>query len=309
MSKPKEYEIQQGKIEPTWMIPSLADQGFFAKDTVRATLYTPADFREEQEGISRFNPADESPQFDRNRTHFREAIKAVMKHFFTEHKLPTENGLDFGCGATGTMVHCFLDRIVNRNTWTEADINPSSVASNRSLHPDSKIYTGSYHDVSTLGLSGNMDIVTGLSTLDATQFIPHAIGQIREALRSGGYLFHVQDVRPGRGAGIRELKAMGQIMPYECLTARNSNTEQDFMAFRTPGGIISSGELFRRQMGRAFKEDGGYEVLVNDWVRSVKPVPGKVSRIYYQNIDMQYVKGNPPATHEAYVIMSLAKKK
>jgi hypothetical protein len=62
-------------------------------------------------------------------------------------------------------------------------------------------------------------------------------------------------------------------------------------------------------MGRAFREDGGYEVLVNDWVRSGKEIPGKVSRIYYQNIDLQYISGKPKATHEAYMIVSLARKK
>ena len=291
------------------MIPDLASQGFFQPATLERILSTPADYREEEKGISKFNPSVESPQFDRNRTHFREAIRAAMKHYFTEYKLPTENGLDFGCGATGTMVHGFLDKIINKNTWTEADVNPASVAQNKAIHPESRIYTASYHDVSALGLDGNLDIVTGLSTLDATQFIPHAIGQIRQALRSGGYILHIQDVRPGQSAGIREIRAMGQELPCHCLIVKNSNHSQDFMAFQTPEGPLSSGELFRRQMSRAFKEDGGYEVLANDWVRSGKEIPGKVSRIYYQNIDLQYIKSEQPATHEAYVIVSLARKK
>lgn len=303
-----DYQISSGDIEPQWPLRVMYESGYLRPCAIEGSLYSPRDVAEEEAGISQFDPGVESPTFDRTRQHFREAIRAAVGHFFEKFDLPRRGGLDIGSGATGSMVHSFLDGTVEKHSWTEMDVNPQSVRANAKLHPGARVVTGSYHRLDSLNLHDSLDMVTGLSTLDATQFIPHAIAQIRNALRRGGYLFHLQDVRPGNGAGLRELQAMGEQSPFHCLAFHTDRPQPEFAAFASSdGSVFSTGELFRRQLDRAFVADGGYEVLLNDWVRSGKKIPGKIGRTYYLNSDLQHISAQP-AQHEAYMIVTLARK-
>jgi SAM-dependent methyltransferase len=308
ISMTNKYEIQTGDIEPIWPIKKMYEAGVVQPCTVEGMLNPTVGVREEERQISLFDPNVESPTFDRTRKHFQEAFRAAVGHFYRKYNIAKQGGLDIGSGATGQMVHNFLDGTISKNSWTEMDINAKSVEANSKLHPGSRIIKASYHDLDALNLHETLDVVTGLSTLDATQHIPHAIGQIRKALRKGGYLFHVQDVRPGNGAGIRELMAMGIKPPYQCLAVDSGSRQPGFVAFGTDNEVFSTGELFRRQLNRAFSADQGYELLMNDWVRTAKEIPGKISRTYYMNSDLQHISYNP-AVHEAYIIVTVARKK
>lgn len=245
----------------------------------------------------------ETTSFERVRAPFRQALRAIIGYIYDEYKLPRDGGVDFGSGATGEMVHELLRDQINASTWAEVDVNPAVIAENKRRHPTATVFQGSYLDTAKLGLNNTLNIATGLSSLDATQFVPEAVHQITNTLQLGGYLLHVQDVRPGNGTGNRELRHRGMSPPFDCHFLKAGT--QDVLCYSTPTGIVSVGELFRQNLGRAIETEPNLELLMNNWVVAKRPINEKYGRTYYMNISML----STDRVEEAHAVVTLARKK
>lgn len=234
----------------------------------------------EIEGIAK-QDITASSIFERTRMSVRDGLKAIVSHIFDRFDLPKDKGLDIGCGATGEMVEELLPNTVDKNSWMQIDANPSAVRENRNRHPAAKVQQGSY-----LHMDGvrNLNIVTGLSSLDATCFIDKAIDQIRRALKKGGYLLHIQDVRPGINYGMREAEYMGLEPPYEIEVIKGHNEP---LTYWLQQEYVNVGELFRRRLGRAIENNTGMELVFNKWVNARRFLDSGPARWYFLNILLQ----------------------
>lgn len=193
----------------------------------------------------------------------------------------------------------------------QVELNPGAVAMNRAAHPDARIVKGSYlHLTEVDGITReSLDLVTGLSTLDATYFPRRAIEQILEVLKPGGHFLHFQDVRPGQGVIAQELFEQGFVRKGEQVTALvepKDRTAHDIRGYEIARTIYSVVELFRMRMDRVLRQIRGAEVLLNDWVRARKRETKK-SLIYHGNYYIEALQAGVQFT-EASGIVTLVKK-
>lgn len=272
-------------------------------------LKTPQSIEEEERGIAAQPIQTASLAFEKNRSQVRAALQAILAKVFLEYGIPRRNGADLGSGATGAMVEELLAPHIDKDTWIQVDTNPQAVRENRRRHPGSTIMQGSYLRIrETLHLDNTLDIATGLSSFDSTQFIEHAVGQVAIALRSGGYFLHMQDVRPGLLAGFREMAAMGFQPPYRVDMIRsNVGIEEPIVYYLPDGRKMSVIELFRRNLGRAIERNADMELLMNHWITARRTLPSETpGRAYFQNI---LLSGFPTPVEEVSAVVTLARKK
>ncbi len=267
----------------------------------------PHDVAEEERGLARQPISTASLSFEQNRLKVLTALQGIAACVFDRYQLPKFGGIDVGSGATGAMVHQFLEPSIHASSWSEMDVNPSAVAENIRRHPNAKVFAGSYLNLGQVReLPEHVDIITGLSSLDATQFIPQALSEIREKLRVGGFLLHIQDVRPGLGTPVRELEHMGLSAPFRAYVAQSNVGIQEPLAYETPEGLLSVGELFRRNLGRLIERQHGMRLLVNDWISARRLAnPSLGGSAYYMNM---HLRGIPHLVDEVSVVVTLAQR-
>ncbi len=282
----------------------LRDQEYLQRGEVMLQSM-PATIAEELMKIRQQNHVVASEVFEKNRKPFRNALRAIIGSVFADYSLPQSGGIDIGSGATGEMVEELLPSSARRN-WVQIEANPASVVENKRRHPASTIVEGNYHQLGNLQLP----IVTGLSSLDATCFPEDAIEAIRESLKTGGYLFHVQDVRPGVGYGIREMVQMGQKDPWVVEVMGKSDPLTYFV--QGEQRFVNAGEMFRRGIGRALQKNSGMELLMNHWVTVKKPLPAQeMSRWYFMNVALHaptFSTFDPRPYEEAAAVVTVARK-
>lgn len=268
-------------------------------------LKTPDTPEAEIEGIAN-QDITASSAFERTRIPIRNGLKAIVNYVFDKCDLPKDKGIDIGCGATGEMVEELLPNNIDRSSWMQIDANPSAVRENQNRHPAARVQQGSY-----LHMDGvrNLNIVTGLSSLDATCFVDRAIEQIRWALKKGGYLLHVQDVRPGINYGIREAQYMGLEPPYEIEIAQGSKEPLSYWS-QHQQEYINVGELFRRRFGRAIENSPGMELVFNKWVNVRKFLNNGPARWYFLNILLQapYFPPEALSVEDVSAVVTVAKR-
>lgn len=277
----------------------------------------PATLDEEETIIAGQNTHVSSELFETMRVPFRDMFRAIITAVFEEYDIARTHGLDIGSGATGEMVHEWLPLDAEeRRTWIESDADRGAVRINKKRHPDADIRHGSYLRArETLLSDGDAAVVTGLSSLDATNFLPHALAEIRNVLRDKGYLVHIQDVRPSIHVGFRQLEHEGIQSPYDALynnhpLARKYPNPYGYCLGHETGQLkaVSTGELFRRHIGRAIMGTGGLRLLFNNWVRVArkKQEPGSSPHTYFLNIRFP----NPPTIQKdtAFAVVTVARK-
>lgn len=299
------YEICIGDDDPILPLAQLAKTYGFLRPGTFEAYYQPANPAEEEAGISVQDIETASLIFERTRAQVRGALRAIVEFVFRELKLPTRNGFDIGSGATGAMVECLLPSFCVQSSWLQMDINSKAVLENRRRHPSSVIVEGSYLDIGhAIGTKYFFDIVTGLSSLDSTAFVGVAIEQIRNTLQRGGYLFHMQDVRPGIGFGQREMQYMGYNPPYAVDFAESEQGPAPIV-FRSPAGSFSAGELFRRNFVRAIQNTPGMELVLNQWITASKPLRSSPGRQYALNM---LLTRSDIAVEEASAVVTVARR-
>ncbi|MCX6733851.1 MAG: hypothetical protein NTX63_03475 [Candidatus Peregrinibacteria bacterium] len=301
------YEIASG-AKALHDVPQICiDIGQLTRASVAVERY-PRDAREEEMDIARQRISVASLTFENNRLKVEQALQGIACSVFDRYDLPRSGGIDIGSGATGAMVHQFLKPLIDRSTWSEIDVNPQAVAENKRRHPNAKVFAGSYlHLDQTRELPAQTNIVTGLSSLDATQFVPQALGEIRKKLQIGGFLLHIQDVRPGLGTPIRELQHMGVASPFRAYALRSNANIEEPLVYQTPEGLLSVGELFRRNLGRLIEQQHGLRLLVSDWFLALRraPDPSQGGSAYYMNV---HLRGIPDPIDEVSVVVTLAQR-
>ena len=304
------YLLQVGGREPaeTHMLMLLARQGYLQPSEV-VEITGSASAEEEEADIARLDSSTASGGFEKNRSEVRGELKAITDFVFREYGLPRENGLDIGSGESGEMVQRLLPIGNNIKTWTQLEVSPSAVEVNSKRHPRSDIRQGSYLSLD----QGDQDlrdrpIITGLSSLDATCFIDKAIEQIRMALSDGGFLFHVQDVRPGNGVVMQQLYDENCRLPYDGYFLNGGDNKA--IAYRVGDSYVSVGELFRRRLGQAISSNAGMELLFNDWITARQALGrrSKEARFYFLNVLM---KLNPDIVdhHSVSTVVTVARKR
>lgn len=295
------YQLEVGK-EPADVLPMMRRSGTIVPDTFEF-YYVPPTIEDEEQGISSQDIVRASSHFEQNRSQVRDALRAIVGWVFDEFHLPRSNVVDFGSGATGEMMHQLLRGKVDPISCAEIELNFNAVEENKRRHPQAAIHQGSYHNVQALGLQSNLEMVTGLSSLDATQFIAHAVEQMSSAIKPGGWFFHAQDVRPGAGTGHREMQFMGIEQPYDVEVFASTDT---VLTYKTPEGMLSVGELFRRNLERAVKADPTLELVMSDWVVAKRRLSLKeLGRVYYLNALLTV----SVPVEEASMVITLARKK
>lgn len=297
------YNIFAGDEPKTDILTGLRNMRQLTRGTL-TNVRMPENYTEEDVGLSRMD-VSVSTAFERNRAKVRDMLRAIVGFVFDKYELPLTNGVDFRCGANGEMVEELLPTHADKSKWTQFDVNPKIVRENKRRHPNSIIRVGSFHSPEHLGLNVPVDIVTGAPSLDATGFMPHAVKQISSILKPGGYLLHIQDVRPGLGAGPKEMNAMGLSEPYNIEGMQNMDGP---LSFKVPHeGFVSVGELFRRRIGMIIEYGNtGFEVILNKWITAQRNLAaGNMGLIYYLNM----ICGTNMPEKEASAIVTLAKKK
>ncbi len=242
--------------------------------------------------------------FERNRAKVINALRALVRGIVKECQLPTNNGLDIGSGATGAMVGDLMPSVSN---WKQMDINPAAVQENIRRHPKADVVTGSYFKLSDVVAPRSLDIVTGLSSLDATSFIPEALASVWSVLKPGGVLLHIQDVRPGNGATARWVKRRGYVGAQEMDMTHDGSV---YGIYDRKEKYISATELLRRELGEAISARKDAILVMNQWVSAKKRAGGKdLGAIYYQNVALTGSPQTPLPETVATAIVTIARKK
>lgn len=294
----------------TDILPFLRKSGNLVRGRV-LEKFSPVSPEFEESEIADFDPQS-SIIFEKSRSNVREGLRQIVGFVMDSFDLPRRGGFDFGSGATGEMVEELLAPHIDKSTWTQVEINPGSIAENQRRHPSSKIVRGSYLNIEkTLGIRNKLDIATGLSSLDATAFVERAVAEIRSALKSGGYFLHIQDVGPGRGTPIREMKKMGFDLPLDCERwANNPRSILTYLDPRFPEEVAlryTVGDLFKNYLARAIEEDPEMELLADNWVTSRRATKGNSQKgyIYFLNTSVLTLE----SIEEVSAIVTLARKK
>lgn len=287
----QDYKVSIGGRPVNDMTELMLDNGYLVQGRI-TPMGTPSSPDDEARGISEQNIINASLLFGRTRSKVRDALRAIVGFAFDRFQIPTSGGVDIGSGATGEMVEELLPQNINRSSWVQLEVNPSAVNENRRRHPGSTIVQGSYlHNIGE-----NLNVVSSLSSLDATVFLDHAIERVRRALSRGGYLISVQDVRPGIGFGFREMKHQGCTPPYDVASLPTGlNGGLDPFVYLNPltGQLTNVGECFRRGLGRALDDNKGMDVLMNEWVTVQRPVRD-FSRWYFMNVLLTVDRSQTP---------------
>lgn len=227
---------------------------------------------EEDEGNASEACYQTTVQFYELRRTARWAIESIVGHVFDKFDLPRGNGLEIGSGPYGEMANNYMPSDIQRKTWEEVEINPHSIEHNMRLNPGSVIHQGSYLNLcgaDGVGLEkGSRDIVTGLSSLDSTTFVDIALEQIRQVLRDGGYLLHVQDLGPSDGVIEHFVRThFGMPSPHNCFFAGSGYPSAYVLPY---GGVLTSGELFRLYLRFAVERTEGLELVFDKWITAVR---------------------------------------
>lgn len=243
---------------------------FLRKEGIGVFVF-PGDIDEEADMICR-QGLDSSARFEIPRSFCADEVQALAMYVRDKLGVPKVNGLDLGSGATGWMVH----RLLTDTAFVgEVELNPNAVKELKRRYPGANVIHESYLELRDLGIPEN-DVITGLSSLDATCFLGKAILEIRNQLKGGGYLFHVQDTMSGSQIPIQWMMNNGYGLHIEVLSSRRGFQTY----FRVGNEWISNMELFRRHMGQMVNRTTGMELIFNDWVVAESLSPGGTHSSY-----------------------------
>lgn len=269
----------------------------------------------EEEEIAADDPIISSGLFEFARADFRDIFRKMLERIFNQFGIPRDSGVDIGSGVTGEMVHKLLPITdEQRAKWIECDVNPKTVELHKQRHPDADMRLGSYLRLrQSLQLQTPITTITGLSSLDATDHVDQALAEIRDALTVGGFLVHMQDVRPGDQYGINAMKKQGHKPPYDVIVGgpvRPGMPPNPYgYAVRKPDGnytVISSAEFFRRTLGETIQATEGLTLLANKWLRGTGPIqhPEQFTRNF-----LAIIEHDPHASERTtHAVMTVAQR-
>jgi hypothetical protein len=236
----------------------------------------------EETGLAQMDPELASVSLARPREYVLACLQAIVRDAFDRHDLAEDIGLDVGSGASGYMVAKLLPYHA-QGTWLQMEICPRSVALNQQQNPGKMIIQGSYHRLVDQGVRNTFSTITGLSSLDATAHLEHAVEQVCAALKPGGHLLHVQDTRPGQLLSQQQLAHEGSPGPWNVVLLRTPNALQNrVIDYVHLGQLVHVQELFRRRLARAIVSCSDLELLESRWVTAVGPASQPAIEKWYE---------------------------
>lgn len=325
--KHKDYTFTLSENDTNPLIPHLEQAGqlHFTKEAL-SIFNRLGTSPQEEENIHKSYDLYETQTLARTRTVCHDDIQAIVDLVLQDNYLihkdlgrnTQENRLvfpkntrskvlDVGPGASGYMVKNFLNKYIKKeDLCTQMDINPHIVEKLKKEVPKgSRVREGSLLRGEDMGK--NNDIITSLSSLDVTQYLELAIENISNALKPGGYLFSLQDVRPGMGIQRQGLSFFP--FPLKDITPGilpNSNNMNIIACYKLPNGTLTTVmELFKIKLGAALVESGSFDIHVHHFIHAATASGKENGRIYYANM----LAGLPEPINQAYAIATLAQKK
>jgi len=126
------------------------------------------------------------------------------------------------------------------------------------------VIIGSYTDLTAFN---NIDLVTGLCSLDDADDIETAMQQIKNSLRIGGHCIHIRD----RGinyaswtTALRELYGLDSVLAM--YDDPGEDQKKTIIACVLPDeGIVSTNEIIRRYIESVICKIEGLELILNEW--------------------------------------------
>lgn len=252
--------------------------GFF--DTARITCLDPLPQdtiearKKEVLGIIDLDVDTASNLFTANRMPVNDLLRAISSDAIKNYGISMQTGLDIGSGYTGYNLNQILDPLITNNVkWLQSDVHPQAVLAQGRLTSKYLTLNIDYLDLDESLQNYCFDTITGLSSLDATQFLDTAISQIANHLNHGGHLFHVQDVRPGLGANFRAMARKNDFGPYRALIPKGAG-DSCIMAFESnDGSLVLNGrgyepvmENLKSELDRAINENPHMDLVDSYWV-------------------------------------------
>lgn len=270
--------------------------------------FDPRPIAEEEVGLSRLDPQIGSATLIRPRVPVVQEFQALVRDAFRRHNIPKKKGLDIGSGATGYMVSTLLPPEAQSN-WVQMELSPKAVAMNREANPGKRVFAGSYLQLADQGITNLLPVITGLSSLDATGHIDHAVEQIRQALKMDGLLLHVQDTRPGVTIVHQELKHSGVPAPYiNAFIDDPAAQPNQAVAYGTVKDAVDVIELFRRRLGRAIEQNGGFRLEENAWMTAIGDGTNPKMNRHSELGIMLGLETNEPPINTASAVITVARR-
>lgn len=252
-----------------------------------------------------FNEEDieKTTQFEINRDKFLPLLRAIIRQVFEQFKLPKNNIIEFGSGATGYFYSKLKPPEITN--WLQIEINKNAIKENLRRNPGIKIQQGSYYDIK----HKEIDMICGLSSFDTAIFMEKALNQVANSLKKGGYFLHIQDVRPG----LNTVNAYIKKNTKESATTTFELSEPDSIIGLNIGNkIVPTTTLFREYIVEEIKKNLNLELVFDGFAHAELELPAKTSEeesnsYYYFNSIFENIR-NPKNTKAATVLITIAKK-
>ena len=140
------------------------------------------------------------------RKFYEDQLKQIVEHVWSTFSLPRgQQIIEVGCGPFGYYCDRLRPEGISDRQWIQKELVPEFIDRCRQSSPHRQIEQGSYYSIN----HQDVQVITGLSSLDSPQFIGVAVDQIAQALRPGGYFLHIQDVLPGERGLLFEMFTRG----------------------------------------------------------------------------------------------------
>ncbi len=303
-----DYTMNEGSQDHPQSIVDILTKTGNLRPGSRPAYVSDAPIEEEESILSSLDPLIGSVMLERPRERVVDCLRAIVRDAFARHSLPMDSGLDIGSGASGYMV-AKLFPFDAQGKWLQMELNPQAVEINKKKNPSLPVMQGSYHRLQKQGVRSMFPVITGLSSLDATQHLAHAVKQIRDGLRDGGSLFHVQDVRPGLDVVHRQLKELAAPEPYATQELQGPTAGLNtVLTYKGQSERINVVELFRQRLGAVIQNTPGLELLENQWVTAGgKNKESKNDRQYSMGIYLELPADRSPI-QQASAVVTVARK-
>lgn len=233
-------------------------------------------------------------------------LRQVVGFSFDKYRLPKDNVVEVGPGPEAYMFNELAPRGIGRENWGMVEINPFSVRDLKEKHSGMDVRQGSYARLSEVLGKGSKDMVVGLSALDGTLEREKVVFEIREVLRAGGFLFHVQDIQPAPFVPLRELELRGAGYP---ITGFGFKRRSAPVYFEVGSGARSTVDLFRDYLARAIGDVGGFEVMFDGWVTAAKSIEKFPGLVYSHGEAVEIGGDDEPPYNFASAAVMVARKK
>lgn len=234
------------------------------------------------------------------------ALKYLVEDVFENHNLPKEDGMDIGSGGHGFMVKTLMKDVAPN--FVESDINRNVIELRQGK--DGNFVPASYYNLRDQVVDSDcLSIATGLSILGDTKFPQQIIASVRDALRSGGFFLHVQDLLPSLPVTFGALEAVSKD-PYAMYEVENLGTGEAPWTVDVGDRRYSALELASINFASAAKKVDGMRIIFNEvCVAQVPSLNSRTDYVYQNGYRQAMACDQPFAIEQATALVTLMQKR